>query len=100
MNKSLPLLLTVALAGTLGAAAPNFRDARRRRAAIYWSRSTGVREVYEAIMKRYAGLGAELSRLRLPSSYPFPIAGGLAQGFQGGRISWNASRNKTTITYR
>ena len=118
MNKSLPLLLTVALAGTLAAAAPdlanseqyagrrdglrvqNCRDARGRRAAIHWSRSTGVREVYGAIMKRYAGLGAELSRLRLPSSYPFPIAGGLAQEFQGGWISWNASRNKTTVTYR
>jgi len=117
MNKSLPLLLTVALAGTLAAAAPDlanselyagrrdglrvqsFRDARGRRAAIYWSRSTGVRELYGVIMKRYAGFGAELSRLRLPSSYPFPIAGGLAQEFQGGVISWNASLNKTTVTY-
>ncbi len=83
-----------------GSRVQNFRDNRGRSATIYWSRTTGVREVYGAIMKRYAGLGAERSRLRLPSSYPFPIAGGLAQDFQGGRISWNAARNKTTVRYR
>lgn len=77
-----------------------FRSPSGGRAALYWSPATGAREVYGAIMRRYAGLGAERSRLRLPKGYPYSIPGGLAQEFQGGRIKWNLADNTSTVSYQ
>jgi hypothetical protein len=51
------------------------------------------------IVKRYADLRAELSRLRLPTGAPFPITGGVARRFQGGRITRKAADGTSTVTY-
>jgi hypothetical protein len=70
------------------------------RAAMYWSSATGAQGTYGAIMARYVGLGAELSRLRLPVTTPYRISGGLAQEFQGGWIRWYSSTGRTYVTYK
>jgi uncharacterized protein with LGFP repeats len=35
----------------------------------------------------------------LPMGAPFPITGGAAQQFQGGRITWKAADGTSTVTY-
>ncbi len=58
---------------------------------IYWSKDTGARTLYGPVLRRYLGLDAEGSRLRLPTT---GIKAGYRAGssytiFQGGRIYWS-----------
>lgn len=70
------------------------------RAALYWSRSTGVQAIYGVIMLHYLRVGAERSRLGLPTTSPYHVRGGLAQRFEGGRIEWNSRSNRAKVIYR
>ena len=67
---------------------------------IYWSAGTGTWETYGPIYAQYLKLGADVSRLHLPTSGIYAITGGARQAFQGGWITWSASTGKTVVTYR
>ncbi|MFC0627367.1 N-acetylmuramoyl-L-alanine amidase [Kribbella deserti] len=98
--------------GPLGLPASEEKDGRRRgtrvqdfqhkgtRAALYWSRSTGVQAMYGVIMLHYLRVGGERSRLGLPTTSPYHVRGGLAQRFQGGRIEWNSRNNRAKVIFR
>ena len=68
------------------------------RAGLYWSRRTGVQASYGVIMKRYAALGEERSRLGLPVTSPYAVRSGLGQQFQHGRIVWKRARTRPRHT--
>jgi uncharacterized protein with LGFP repeats len=70
------------------------------RGKIFSSAGTGMQAVYGAIGAAYDGVGAEWSRLGLPTSGEYAVAGGTRQDFQGGRITWTAATGATTVTYR
>nr|WP_246292528.1 N-acetylmuramoyl-L-alanine amidase [Naumannella cuiyingiana] len=65
---------------------------------IYWSNKRGY-AVYGSIYRAYADLGHERSRLGLPTSSEFDVSGGRANNFVGGRITWNRSTDRVTVTY-
>ena len=67
---------------------------------IAWSSGTGTWETYGPIYAQYLQLGADVSRLHLPTSGIYAITGGTRQAFQGGWITWSASTGKTVVTYR
>ncbi|MDQ1250327.1 MAG: trimeric autotransporter adhesin [Actinomycetota bacterium] len=69
-----------------GTKVQNFQGGR-----MYWSTPTGGREVYGAILMRYAALGAEGSWLGLPTTgeLPGPKAGSRVSHFQNGSIYWS-----------
>lgn len=76
-----------------GSALPGVRASYFQGGAIYLSSATGPVEVYGSIGGRYRAMGAETSRLRLPSG---PEVSGAAPGtrvqaFQGGRIYFSRS---------
>jgi hypothetical protein len=51
------------------------------------------------IFTTYASLGAELGRLGLPTRGDYAVPEGRATDFRGGRIVFNASTGRTTVTY-
>lgn len=51
---------------------------------------TGTRETVGPICERYVAIGAEAGPLGFPVTSPLPVAGGRAQRFEAGRISWSA----------
>ncbi|MBP1135132.1 subtilisin family serine protease [Arthrobacter sp. PvP023] len=57
---------------------------------IYWSPATGAQINRGAIRTAYAAQGWENGWLGYPVTGEYPYAGGTAQDFQGGRISWTA----------
>ncbi|MBK1784994.1 PQQ-dependent sugar dehydrogenase [Prauserella sp. ASG 168] len=59
--------------------------------SVYWTASTGAREVYGAIRSRWAARGWERSYLGYPTSGEFAVAGGRRNNFQHGYIQWTAS---------
>ncbi len=66
---------------------------------LYWTSALGAREVNGAIYETYIGLGAEGSRLKMPTRGDYAVSQGRATDFQGGRITWDSSTNRTTVTY-
>ncbi|TWD82015.1 LGFP repeat-containing protein [Kribbella amoyensis] len=58
-----------------------------RSGAIYWSPRTGMHAVYGLISRRYGALGAESSRLGLPTSPTYKVNGGTQQRFQRGTLT-------------
>jgi uncharacterized protein with LGFP repeats len=66
---------------------------------LYWLSSLGTQEVNGQIFTTYASLGAELGRLGLPTRGDYAVPEGRATDFQGGRIVFNASTGRTTVTY-
>jgi uncharacterized protein with LGFP repeats len=60
------------------------------RARMYWSQSTRAHPVWGAIQRRYDGIGAHRSRLRLPSTDEYAVTGGVGQRFTGGRMYWSS----------
>lgn len=71
-----------------------------QRGSLYWLSATGAQEVNGPIFSTYRALGAEKSRLKMPVRGDYATAGGRATDFQGGRITYNESTRKTTVTYR
>ncbi len=67
---------------------------------IYWTPSGGAHGVYGSIHSRYVALGAESSRLGLPTSDEYAVPGGRASDFEHGHIAWNARTGATTVSYR
>ncbi|HEX2073397.1 MAG TPA: N-acetylmuramoyl-L-alanine amidase [Geodermatophilus sp.] len=67
---------------------------------IIWSAATGAHPVYGAIGQRYDSLGAEYSRLGLPTRGEYAVPGGTRADFQHGTIGWNATTGAITVTYR
>lgn len=81
-----------------GAVVQHFLGADGHAAALYSASATGANPVYGVIMRAYAAVGAERSRLRLPVGGPYRVTGGIAQNFQGGRIMWNATTGHYTLS--
>lgn len=69
-----------------------------QRGSIYWTPTTGAREVRGAIRDRWASLGWERSRLGYPTSNEYDVPGGRRSDFQGGSITWDARTNVTTVS--
>jgi stage II sporulation protein D len=65
--------------------------------SVYWSPTTGAREVRGMIRDRWVSLGAERSALGFPTSNEYAVPGGRANDFSGGRITWNAATGATTV---
>ncbi len=57
---------------------------------IYWSPSTGAREVHGDILRRYLAMGGSRSALGLPTGDETPVKGGVMSSFQRGVIVWSA----------
>ena len=68
--------------------------------SIYWTSSTGAREVRGAIRQKWASLGWERSSLGYPTSNEFAVPGGRATDFERGRIRWDAATGQVTVTQR
>ncbi|WP_112246496.1 N-acetylmuramoyl-L-alanine amidase [Kribbella monticola] len=66
--------------------------------AIYWSPRTGMHAVNGLISRKYGALGADRSRLGLPISEPFRVAGGVQQKFQHGRLTLSFRTQKVYVT--
>jgi hypothetical protein len=66
--------------------------------AIYWSPRTGMHAVTGKISRRYGALGSDRSRLGLPISEPFKVAGGVQQKFQHGRLTLSYRTQKVYVT--
>ncbi|MGY1619685.1 SpoIID/LytB domain-containing protein [Geodermatophilus sp. SYSU D00691] len=66
---------------------------------IMWSAATGAHPVYGAIQTKYDSLGAEWSRLGLPTRGEYAVPSGTRADFQGGWIAWNSATGVTTVTY-
>ena len=54
--------------------------------------------VYGAIGKAYDGLGAEYSRLGLPTRGEYAVPGGTRADFEHGRLSWNSTTGAVAAT--
>ena len=83
-----------------GAIMQRFLSSDGQAAALYYATATGASPVYGVIMGKYAALGSERSRLRLPVGGSFRVTGGVAQNFQGGRVTWQAATGAYTVAYR
>jgi peptidoglycan/xylan/chitin deacetylase (PgdA/CDA1 family) len=66
---------------------------------IYWSAATGAHSNRGAIRTAFGSQGWENGRLGYPTTNEFAVAGGVAQDFQGGRITWSAATG-ARITYK
>ena len=60
-------------------------------ASVYWSSTTGAHPLYGGIRQAWVDQGYEGGRLGFPTSAEYDEAGGRAQDFQGGRITWTPS---------
>jgi hypothetical protein len=58
---------------------------------IYWSATTGAREVHGAILAKYIEYGGRASALGLPTSDEYSSGSGRRSDFVGGYIYWDAS---------
>ena len=66
---------------------------------LYWSSALRTQEVNGPIFLTYRNLGAEGSRLGLPTRGDYAVPEGRATDFQGGRIVYRAATGTTTVTY-
>ena len=62
------------------------------RGGVYWSAGTDAHVVTGAIRGFYAGMGYEGGVLGYPASEETPMAGGVYQDFEGGRVFWTPER--------
>jgi uncharacterized protein with LGFP repeats len=71
-----------------------------RSGALYWSKASGAQPVYGLISQKYGTLGAERSRLGLPTVAAYRVTGGLKQIFQHGWMTSNTQTRQVLVTYR
>lgn len=67
--------------------------------SIYWTPSTGAREVLGAIRARWSALGWERSYLGYPTSGEYAVPGGRRSNFQRGYITWTPSGGARDYRY-
>ena len=68
-----------------------------RHGRIWYTTATGAREVYGYILSRYLALGAETSRLGLPTGFRSTTQFGLRQSFQNGSIQYSNSKRNSFV---
>ncbi|GAA5194001.1 hypothetical protein GCM10023346_20420 [Arthrobacter gyeryongensis] len=66
---------------------------------IYWSAGSGAHSNAGAIRAAYASQGWENGRLGYPTTNEFAFGAGVAQDYQGGRITWSGAAG-TAISYQ
>jgi hypothetical protein len=76
------------------------RVQRFRSGALYWTKATGTQPVYGLISQKYGALGAERSRLGLPTRAAYRVNGGVQQTFQHGSITSSSRSGKVLVSYR
>lgn len=64
---------------------------------IYWTPSTGAREVHGAIAGRYDLLGGSASGLGVPASDEMDVPGGRANRFLGGAVYWSPTTDANEV---
>lgn len=64
---------------------------------IYWTPSTGAREVHGAINGLYDALGASGSFLGVPSTDEMAVPGGTANRFSGGALYWGPTSGAQAV---
>jgi uncharacterized protein with LGFP repeats len=69
------------------------------RGKIIWTATTGAHPVYGAIGQAYDSLGAEYSRLGVPTSAEYAVAQGVRQDYQRGSITFG-NTGAVTVAYR
>ncbi|MFT8396447.1 LGFP repeat-containing protein, partial [Propionibacterium sp.] len=65
---------------------------------MYWSQQTGAAAVHGANLDEYISLGGPISQLGWPLANEQPLAGGVYQDFQGGKIYWSANSGAHAVT--
>jgi uncharacterized protein with LGFP repeats len=65
--------------------------------SVYWTPTTGAREVRGAIRQRWAASGWENGSLGFPTSNEYAVPGGRRNDFQRGSIVWDARTGLTLI---
>jgi hypothetical protein len=76
------------------------RVQRFRSGALYWTKATGAQPVYGLISQKYGALGAERSRLGLPTRAAYRVNGGVQQTFQHGWITSSSRTSKVVVNFR
>jgi hypothetical protein len=66
---------------------------------IYWTLTTGAREIHGPILNSFISVGATRSPLGFPTSDVTPTLLGARSTFQGGYIDWNKLTGQTSIVY-
>lgn len=92
--------------GLLGLPMTEYRNGRVRgskvqnfqNGGLYWSKGTGMRPVAGLIHRKYAALGAERSRVGLPTSDMYKVQQGLRQKFQRGTLTYNKRYGEVFVT--
>ncbi len=75
-----------------GGRAQDFRGGR-----VYWSPSTGAREVHGGVLERYLALGGPGGALGLPTSDETAAPGGAGNTFTGGDLWWSPSTGALVV---
>jgi len=65
---------------------------------LYWSKGTGMRPVAGMIHRKYLALGADRSRVGLPTTDMYAVKGGLRQKFQRGTLTFNNRQRKVYVS--
>ena len=65
---------------------------------IFWSKGTGARELYGALLSSYRAKGGVTSPLGYPTSGVTTVTGGLRSTFEHGTLTWNRTTGKVTQT--
>ena len=68
-----------------------------RGGTVYWTASTGAQVVHGGIKDKWVSAGFENGALGYPTSGEIPMAGGVYQTFQGGRINWTPSSGASIV---
>jgi uncharacterized protein with LGFP repeats len=63
---------------------------------IYWTPTTGAHAVSGAIAAAWSDAGGTGGSLGYPTGEPYPVADGVAQDFQGGRLTQNTTSGAVT----
>lgn len=81
-------------------AIPGTQVQRFQHGGLYWiSAVKKTQAVTGRIYTTYASLGAERSRLGMPTKGDYAISGGRATKFQHGKITWNSRTGAIKISY-
>jgi subtilisin family serine protease len=68
-----------------------------QRGSIYWTPTTGAKEVRGAIRDHWASTGWERGWLGYPTSDEYAVPGGRANDFERGRVRWEASTGRISV---
>jgi uncharacterized protein with LGFP repeats len=75
----------------VSAGPPGTRKNTFANGAIYWSSTTGARDVLGALNTRYVAIGGPASVVGMPTTSATGITGGMTQRFVGGALYWSSS---------